>query len=133
VDPREDAATYLCTSDGFDRDVVDQLVDIDGSGDTLRTLAALFVRDAPPRVDALRAAIMAGDVDEARRCAHGIKGSASMFGARRLTDAALALETAARSGKLPADDGVVAVADAMVVVADALRRYAEGSGSSSSL
>jgi len=66
----------------------------------LRELVGIFVEDSPKRLDALRAAMTAADVQQLEQIAHSLKGSASILGAGRLRDAAQALEEATHDGPL---------------------------------
>jgi len=98
---------------GLDERALDQLVDIDGTGDVLRVLAALFLRDAPEKVESLSAAIARGDLDSVGRDAHFIKGSAATFGALSLARLVGDIEHGARAGALPEVGTVVAVQAAL--------------------
>lgn len=66
----------------------------------LRELVGIFLDDSPKRLDALRAAMTAADVQQLEQIAHSLKGSASILGAGRLRDAAQALEEGAHDGAL---------------------------------
>jgi two-component system, sensor histidine kinase and response regulator len=70
--------------------------------DAVAELAGLFLEDAPARLRAIRTAIAQSDPRRLREAAHGIKGSASNLGARRLAGVCLRIETAARQGDLAA-------------------------------
>jgi signal transduction histidine kinase/DNA-binding response OmpR family regulator len=67
-----------------------------------RDVIALFTADTPPRLDALEAAVAAGDADALARAAHALKGGAGNVGAKAIQQHADALEAAAKEG-MPAD------------------------------
>ena len=73
-----------------------------GEPDAVAELADLFLADAPARLHAIRAAVAQADAQRLREASHGIKGSASNLGARRLAGVCLKIETAARQGDLTA-------------------------------
>ena len=75
----------------------------------LRELVGIFVDDGPKRLEALREAMKAADVQQLEQAAHSLKGSAAILGAVRLQESALALEEAAHDGR--AENGVDLVAD----------------------
>ena len=63
-------------------------------------LVELLAVDGPVRTSSLSAAIERGDLAEADRVAHTLKGSVSHFEARRAFDLAKQVETAARASWL---------------------------------
>jgi signal transduction histidine kinase/CheY-like chemotaxis protein len=69
----------------------------------LRRSVDLFATDGAHRLQQVRACLRSGDVGEARRQAHILKGSAREFGALRLERACQALEDAAADGHLDAE------------------------------
>ena len=79
-----------------------------GDQGLLRELVGIFVDDGPKRLEALRAAMTAADVQQLEQVAHSLKGSAAILGAARLQESALALEEAAHDGR--AESGVHLVA-----------------------
>jgi HPt (histidine-containing phosphotransfer) domain-containing protein len=81
-------------------DLPGALARIGGSRDELRELSSILAESAPGLLDQARSALAAGEAAELRRAAHTLKGSAAVFGAQASVDAALALETMAREGKL---------------------------------
>lgn len=89
----------------------------------LQEMAAMFIRDVPRLMMALRDALAAGDADETARAAHSIKGLASNFGAAPCMAAALAIEDPAKSGRL-ADlaDRQTFLAEQVELLCAALRR-----------
>ena len=77
-------------------------------------LVETYLSDATGLLDAIGAAIAAGDADALVRPAHTLKSSSATVGARRLAETSRRLEFAGRSGAL--DDA--AGADGAAVVAD---------------
>jgi two-component system, sensor histidine kinase and response regulator len=73
---------------------------LDGDEDLLRTLAGLFLDDAPSIRAALNDAVTRADAKELERAAHRLKGSAGVFRAADLAAAAAGLETMGGSGDL---------------------------------
>ncbi len=65
----------------------------------LRELVGIFIDDGPKRLEALREAMTASDVQQLEQVAHSLKGSAAILGASRLQQSALALEEAAHDGR----------------------------------
>jgi len=60
----------------------------------LRELVGIFVDDGPKRLETLRAAMTAADIQQLGQVAHSLKGSAAILGAARLQESAMALEEA---------------------------------------
>ena len=87
----------------LDRTVIDALRALTppGEPDVLAEVLNLFLDEMPPRMRRLRNAWAAGDIQEARRTAHSLKGSAGNIGARRLFEVCSQLEEQARPGDLP--------------------------------
>ncbi|HLI30970.1 MAG TPA: response regulator, partial [Terriglobia bacterium] len=77
------------------------LAKVEGDKDLLGELASLFLEDIPSQLRAIRAAAEQGDVNALAQLAHTVKGAVANFAAEAAVDAALKLETAARSGNLP--------------------------------
>jgi two-component system sensor histidine kinase/response regulator len=75
----------------------------------LRELVGIFMDDGPKRLEALRRAMTASDIQLLEQVAHSLKGSAAILGASRLQGSALALEEAAQDGR--AENLVDLVAD----------------------
>jgi HPt (histidine-containing phosphotransfer) domain-containing protein len=83
--------------------VLDQqaaLARVDGDVELLREIAMLFQQECPQALENLRDAISRGDGPAAGRAAHGIKGSASNFGAAPAVAAAIRIEQLANAGSL---------------------------------
>jgi len=71
-----------------------------GDLDNLKDIIALFIEEAPKRIEQLRQAIAREDAPDAARHAHTIKGQAAYLGGERLRDMALDAEESAASGDL---------------------------------
>jgi HPt (histidine-containing phosphotransfer) domain-containing protein len=67
-------------------------------------IVRLFVGECPTMVDAVGSALASRDVEEVRRAAHTLKGSASTAAAHGVADAARRLERLAAEGRLDALD-----------------------------
>ncbi len=77
-----------------------------GDKEFLTSLIELFDQTAPQQVDAIEAALNAGNAQDVERTAHQLKGSVSNFAAKRARELAQELESAGRAGKL---DGLAPV------------------------
>jgi HPt (histidine-containing phosphotransfer) domain-containing protein len=80
---------------------------MEGHEGHLRTLAGLFLEDAPPILAALKDALARADAKELERTAHRLKGSAGVFHATDVTVAAAALEVMAGCGDLDGSARVI--------------------------
>jgi CheY-like chemotaxis protein len=74
----------------FDREAA--LRRVDGDGDLLRELVALFLADWPRALTALREALAVEDAAALTRTAHALKGAVGSLGALATSDAAQRLE-----------------------------------------
>ena len=99
-----------------------------GEPDVLAEVLNLFLVEVPPRMDRLRNAWAAGNIEEVRRAAHSLKGSAGTIGARRLYEVCRQLDTRAKSDDLA---GLATLVDALGVefgkVEAEIRRLLENS------
>ena len=73
-----------------------------GKGKLLASMQALFERDGPARMAAIRAALAIGDAAGAARPAHSLKSSAGQLGAVGLQRACDEIEKAAENGDMVA-------------------------------
>lgn len=64
----------------------------------LTKLFTVFLRDEPARVQEIRKALEAEEMDKLKYLAHSLKGAAATMGADRVRDACLHLEYSARDG-----------------------------------
>src|SRR5437763_70347 len=71
-----------------------------GEPDAAVELIDLFLRDTPVKIQSLQSAIARSDALSLKETAHGLKGSASNLGARRLSRLCADLEKLAAAGKL---------------------------------
>ena len=72
----------------LDPSVIDTLRQLTppGEPDVLTEVLQMFLQEVPPRIERLRNACTAGDIQEVHRAAHSLKGSAGNIGASRLLD-----------------------------------------------
>ena len=88
------------SGDVLDDAIIQQLLDLDdGNLGLLEEMFQIFKDDTPPRIQALEAALLAGNHTEMGDVAHAIKGAAATMGAQRVRAVALALETGGRKGQ----------------------------------
>lgn len=71
-----------------------------GDGSFVVELITMFGEDSPPRLDAIAAAIAAGDAAEVAKNAHSLKGTGANFGADRFRSLAQEIETAGKDGDI---------------------------------
>jgi len=71
-----------------------------GDAELLKTIAGAFLKELPESLDKLAKGFEAGNMEELRREAHSLKGSAASVSAEELRAASLALERAATEGSL---------------------------------
>ncbi|MEO9221305.1 MAG: Hpt domain-containing protein [Mycobacteriaceae bacterium] len=97
-------------SDDQPHDVIDGarlelLYELDPGGTTalLQAVITAFLREAPTRLSAVRAAVAAGGGHSLEHAAHQLKGSAANLGATRVWELCGRLEALARSGAEPDD------------------------------
>jgi HPt (histidine-containing phosphotransfer) domain-containing protein len=76
----------------LDMSRLDQLAAQAGDYSIVVELSQIFVQDITSRLSSMRRAVARADLDELRRTAHTVKGSAGNFGAHRLAAQAAALE-----------------------------------------
>ena len=88
--------------DVLDPAVVESLRQLTPSGepDVLHQVLTLFLSEVPKKIDALRAAVAAGDVVAVQRIAHSLKGSSGNIGAGALYDVCRRLDDDAKSGEM---------------------------------
>ena len=73
-------------------DAAGLLARVGGDQDLMRDVVRLFLEDCPVRLAAIRAAIIAGDMDGLRNAAHALRGAAGTLSASGLVEAASVLE-----------------------------------------
>ena len=92
----------MSARDVLDPAVVERLRQLTppGEPDVLHEVLTLFLTEVPKKIDALRAAVAAGDMAAVQRTAHSLKGSSGNIGARALYDVCRRLDDDAKSGEL---------------------------------
>ena len=70
-----------------------------GDSELMHELADLYVSDTDARLPRLEAAAAQGDLEQAGRLAHGLKGSSASIGAARAAEAFRRVEMIGRSGE----------------------------------
>ena len=73
-----------------------QAVNPDDGGAFVAELVEIYLRDTPALLDQLREAVHRGNLSEAARAAHTLKGSSGTFGASRMVEASRVAEQVAR-------------------------------------
>jgi CheY-like chemotaxis protein len=96
MDPAQLAALPL-----IDEAAIGALRDPDLGGDPefLVEVVEAFLGDSPPRIEALKSSVAAGDADTLGRAAHSLKGSSGNFGAARMQALCADIERLARAGQ----------------------------------
>jgi HPt (histidine-containing phosphotransfer) domain-containing protein len=82
------------TLPAMDRDKLVELRTVVGEAE-LRVMLDLLPAEGQRAMEAIETARVAGDMDRARRAAHGLKGLAGNFGAQRIETVARDIENAA--------------------------------------
>ncbi len=84
----------------IDLDVMDQLLGLDdGEVGLLEEMLVLYKEDTPGRIEAIGAALAAGDMGDMADVAHAVKGSAGTMGAPKVRAVAAHLEGGGRTGR----------------------------------
>jgi two-component system sensor histidine kinase/response regulator len=91
-------AQAVAAADVFD--LATALTYVGGDRDLLDELVAIFTKDAPAQMEAIRDAIAAGDPAEVMRAAHTLKGALKVLGASAAASLAQRLEAVGRAGDL---------------------------------
>ena len=98
--PQNDVVLPPSAEGILDLSTMKQLLDLDDGGlGLLQEMSQLFTEDMPPRLAAMEAALVAGNLMEMGDVAHAVKGAASTMGVPKVRALALALETLGRTGK----------------------------------
>ena len=86
----------------LDRAVIETLrhLTTPGEPDVLTEVLQLFLTEVPRRMDRLRNACAAGNIEEVYRAAHSLKGSAGNIGAQRMMGVCRQLDEMGRAGDL---------------------------------
>jgi HPt (histidine-containing phosphotransfer) domain-containing protein/signal transduction histidine kinase/DNA-binding response OmpR family regulator len=93
----------------IDPDVIQSLKDLGGEDEPelFRELVGMFLRDTPPRLEALGQALESGDANELERVAHAMKSSCGNLGAVVMAELCYQLEMVGREGALDSAPGLV--------------------------
>ena len=103
------------------------LEDFAGDEDILREACAVFLKELNNMLGDVRAALAAGDLKTLERAAHSLKGAASNFRADSVTQAAQALETAAKQGQIADAPAKIAALEGLAVsLGLSLKTFLEG-------
>ncbi|HYE87818.1 MAG TPA: Hpt domain-containing protein [Vicinamibacterales bacterium] len=78
-----------------------------GEPDVLHDVLRMFLQEVPARMERLRNAMAAGNIEEVHRSAHSLKGSAGNIGAHALYSAFKALDEKSKSGNLDGAEALV--------------------------
>jgi len=81
---------------------------LDGDAELLQEIVTIFMQTGPAQLTSLAGAIEAGAVRDVAIQAHGMKGGASNFCARKFVASALKLEQLAKGGTLEGAAGLLA-------------------------
>jgi HPt (histidine-containing phosphotransfer) domain-containing protein len=97
-----------------------------GKPDLFHNLLAVYAKDTPQELKALRAAAAAGDGDAVARVAHKLKGGVAGLGATEMAATCALIEDCAQAGDLGALDELLAELDRQAAAVEAaLTRMAE--------
>ena len=117
---------------GIKRETLEQLRELDDTGEALRSLAEIFIRGTPERAAHLAEAARAGECAGVAAAAHGLRGSAATVGAEELAELASRIEGTARAGHAPTSEDLAQIeqllADACTELTDEIGRNPSGSG-----
>ncbi len=80
--------------------LVEAMNNLDGDAELLEEIVDIFMETAPGQLESLENCIQINEVHTVAINAHGMKGGASNFCARRFVTAALKLELKAKTGSL---------------------------------
>lgn len=84
---------------------------VPGEPDVLAEVLKLFLEETPPRIEKLRNAWTARNIQEVQRMAHSLKGSAGNIGANGLFEICKQLDQAGRSGTVVDAGGLIEALD----------------------
>ncbi|MDO9371890.1 MAG: response regulator [Gammaproteobacteria bacterium] len=86
----------------IDKKVLDNIraLQVDGMPDLLSEMIDLYLTDTPPLLNALRQALMQGDVQAVYRTAHSLKSTSAHLGATALSALGMEIEKLGRDGDL---------------------------------
>tara|TARA_R110002049_G_scaffold2750_2_gene21533 strand:- start:342304 stop:345333 length:3030 start_codon:yes stop_codon:yes gene_type:complete len=124
---QEHAAASCRSTDRPDPDVVDFQVAaarVPGGFDGARKLAEVFQDECQTIMESLRKSIPARDTKEVRRASHTLKGSANLFGAKRVFNAAQAIEQRAVNDEIDSTESLLPALETEVArLMECLKRF----------
>ncbi len=96
-----------------------------GDESLVKELTAIFLRIAPPMVQRLRQAMVAGNAAVCAQEAHDLKGSLALLGAASASADCAAIESMARqAGRLPPEEDGAALCDEILKIIGQVESYA---------
>lgn len=99
--PELDEVVLPDAGSSVDTEPLELLLRLDASGDLVRRIVQVFLREGSAQTDDLRAAVAAADLDGVGRACHGLCGMSCAVGAVVVTAQCRSLEGLARQGALP--------------------------------
>ncbi|ABZ84464.1 response regulator [Heliomicrobium modesticaldum Ice1] len=95
-------AGCACDTDPIDCSVLDRLreLQVEDEPDIVTEVIEIFLRDTPPKIEALREAVRQRDAQALANLAHSLKSSSAGIGANALSACSKELETMVRQGCL---------------------------------
>lgn len=112
----------MSRSDALDANTLASLLEsVGGDEEFLGELFSAFAAEAPSLLETVEQAAASGDAESVRHAAHTLKSTSASLGALRLSAVSAEMETAARSGNVPAQPQL---ADLRVLVDEALNAMA---------
>ena len=91
--------------DGIDFDALGRVRD--SMGDAFPRMAKVFIGATRDALNAIGSAWQQGDLETVKRETHSLKSSSAMLGGKQLSQLAIDLESAAKSGELPPSDEIL--------------------------
>jgi HPt (histidine-containing phosphotransfer) domain-containing protein len=118
------ASRVIPGSPAIDPEAIEQLrfLEDEDQPNVVAELVQLFIEHAPPKITAIREALVHGDAGAVKRAAHSLKGSSANVGARGMQQVCERIEHAAAAGDLAGTPALLAqLEEESAIVADALR------------
>ncbi len=87
-----------------EKEIVDSqfLASMEGKQPFVKKMFTVFISQEPKRIQEIRDALKAQDVERLRHLAHGLKGGAATIGVERVRDCCLLLENASKAKDMTA-------------------------------
>jgi two-component system, sensor histidine kinase and response regulator len=100
---------------------------LDNDTQFLGEVVGMFLADCPAMLAAIQAAVSAGDSKQIMNASHALKGTVSIFGAKKAVEAAQSLESMGRRGTLDNTSEALSVLEREIsLVTCALQEIATG-------